>query len=160
DIKIIDFGLAYYSNSKYIPWQNMLSVGGTIDYICPQRLKGDISKDSDIYSIGIILYEMLSGKLPYAKQDIFASVNNDTFITPNPPSFTNKNVGYELDRIILKAISLKKSERFQSLLSFRNALKKIVIYNKRKQVDWVLVLFTIILSGIIFIIIQTLLLMM
>lgn len=119
-VKILDFGLA-----KVI--QEMAStvtiVGGTPHYMSPEQTLGEmVDHRTDIYSFGVTLFEMATGKLPFSRGDIgYHHVH-----TPPPdPREINKNIPDELARIILKCIAKKPEERYQSAFEIFEELKKI-----------------------------------
>ena len=103
DIKIIDFGISYDPKAKTSPWMDALKISGTPGYYPPERVEGVISKSIDIYSIGVILYEMLSGGLP------------DRINLPD-------DVPKGIRKVVKKAINLSPGVRFKSCSEFANAL--------------------------------------
>ena len=101
--KVVDFGsiTEIFSITK----------AGTPSYLSPERLKGEaISESSEIFAIGVTLYELLTKKYPYGEIEPF---QNPEFKSPKPPSFYNKNIPHWLDNIILRAISIDKNKRYQ-----------------------------------------------
>ncbi|PKN00047.1 MAG: hypothetical protein CVU78_03165 [Elusimicrobia bacterium HGW-Elusimicrobia-2] len=154
-IKILDFGLSYYSRATSSAWKNMLSIGGTPAYTSPQRLAGDISRDCDVFAAGVILYEMLTGSLPYKGEDLLSFSRGDLANLKAPrPSLGNPSIHPRLENIIMRAISPDKKDRFMSSTAFGYALaqiaKKSVSYKKR-DVDWLLITFLVLLSAAAFI---------
>ena len=150
-IKILDFGLAYYSGATSSAWKNMLSIGGTPAYTSPQRLAGDISNDSDVFAAGVILYEMLTGSLPYSGENLVAFSRGTLPNLKAPkPSIGNPSIHPKLENIIMRAISPRKKDRFVSATAFAYALaqiaKKSMTYKKR-EVDWLLVTFLVLLGA-------------
>jgi serine/threonine-protein kinase len=76
-LKVMDFGLALMANALYIPVERLanpadfFSASGTPDYICPEQVRGDeMDARGDLYSVGVILYEMLTGRVPFNKPDV------------------------------------------------------------------------------------------
>lgn len=121
-VKILDFGLA-----KVI--QEMAStvtiVGGTPHYMSPEQTLGEmVDYRTDIYSFGVTLFEMATGKLPFSKGDIgYHHVH-----TPPPdPKGLNRNIPDELARIIMKCMAKKTSERYQSAFEIFEELRRIKV---------------------------------
>ena len=114
---IIDFGLAKYLHSSLRLTRTDL-VLGTFGYLAPERLfGGEIDEGVDIFSLGAILYEMLTHTLPYEREDdpegfpIFTEA-------PRPPSLVNAAVPPDLDVICLKAIAVERSDRYPTAGAF------------------------------------------
>ncbi|MCD6310851.1 MAG: serine/threonine protein kinase [Elusimicrobia bacterium] len=154
-IKILDFGLSYYSHATSSAWKNMLSIGGTPSYTSPQRLEGDISSDTDVFASGVILYEMLTGSLPYRGEDILSFARgNLADLKAAKPSLRNSSIHPKLENVIMRAISPKKKDRFVSATAFgyavATAAKKNMNYKKRK-IDWLFIVFLILLGAAAFI---------
>ena len=105
-IKIGDFGLAHLMASSAIT-RTLESLD--ISYMSPEQIKGDtIDHRSDIYSFGIILYEMLTGKIPF--ENIIA--NPQSIEETKPPSTLNSKIPRWLDNIVLKCIKKKSDDRY------------------------------------------------
>jgi len=154
-IKILDFGLSYYSHATSSAWKNMLSIGGTPSYTSPQRLGGDISSGTDVFAAGVILYEMLTGSLPYKGEDILSfSRGNLPGLKAAKPSRRNSSIHPKLENIIMRAISPEKKDRFVGATAFGYAValaaKKSMNY-KKKNVDWLFIVFLILLASAAFI---------
>lgn len=125
-IKVADFGIASLENSIEAPSEEAV---GSVHYIAPEQARG-FAPDarSDIYSLGIVMYEMLTGKLPYtgdsAVEVAVKHMNTDAV----PPHEINPSIPEELERITLKAMSADIETRYQcaeellaDLEAFRNA---------------------------------------
>lgn len=86
-----------------------------INYISPEQLGGissNIGQESDMYSLGVILYEMLTGKLPITGEDISEFMYNQISKKPDCPSLYNKEIGTTLEQIILKLLEKDPSSRY------------------------------------------------
>lgn len=124
-IKIADFGIA-----KIVAGDTNVTVSGTRVgtplYMSPEQILNEpLDKTTDIYSLGVTLYEMAVGEVPF-KATSTTSVEKQHLFSPPPlPSEKNPNISKELERIILKALSKKKENRFQSCEEFLEALEKI-----------------------------------
>jgi tetratricopeptide (TPR) repeat protein len=121
-VKILDFGLA-----KVI--QEMAStvtiVGGTPHYMSPEQTLGEmVDYRTDIYSLGVTMFEMATGKLPFSKGDI--GYHHIHTPPPNPKEF-NKNIPDELAGIIMKCMAKKPADRYQSAFEIFDELKKLKV---------------------------------
>jgi len=121
-IKIADLGSAYYSGSGFSRSQESASRGtGASGYTSPQKFYGDVSTESDVYSAGVIFYKMLTGHLPYSSRKWKGTVLKES--CPLPSRY-NRSIPPPLINVIMKAIALRKEDRFPSAASFRSALLK------------------------------------
>ena len=113
--KIIDFGLALAKAARRVTWTRLSETFGTPDYIAPERLggrRGDAR--SDVYALGVMLYEMLTGKLPYEAEHPQAILRAKTSEPPRPPSYHVPDFDLALERIILRAIAREPRDRYPS----------------------------------------------
>lgn len=123
-VKILDFGVAKLTRRTGITKE--MSTIGTPHYICPEYLKGEgFDKRADIWSLGVVLYEMLTAELPFFAESVqsilYTIVNED----PIPPSELIDNIPRELERITLKCLRKNPGERFQSAEEVLAALNKV-----------------------------------
>lgn len=122
DPKILDFGLA-----KDITSNDQLSQSGdflgTPQYMSPEQAeKGKVDVRSDVYALGVILYEMLVGKPPFAARTFSKLIQKIVTEEPSPPSRLHPSIPRELDTICLKALEKDKSRRYQNALEFADDL--------------------------------------
>jgi outer membrane protein assembly factor BamD (BamD/ComL family)/uncharacterized protein YraI len=102
-------------------------MGGTIPYMAPEQVKGDIpgSKATDLYSFGVVVYEMLTGQLPYHKgretQIILQIASED--VAPLPPHIANPELPEGVEGVLLRMISKKPEDRYPSAQAFVNELE-------------------------------------
>jgi len=138
DIKIIDFGISYDPEAKNQPWKDILKVQGTIGYFPPERLKGNISPLNDVFSCGVIFYEMLTGHLPWRKID----KKRVEYENPYPLSKFNPYISKNLEKIVMRAISPDPSKRFGSCIHFASELLKVSKkgLTKKKEPNYFLIL--------------------
>ncbi|WP_267145488.1 serine/threonine protein kinase, partial [Myxococcus dinghuensis] len=123
--KLLDFGIA-----KSLARASRTAVGmvkGTSGYMSPEQIMGDpLDARSDLFSLGVVLHELLTGmRLFYAKQ-AEAMMNAVLRCEVTAPSRTNKQVPPELDAIVLRALSRKREDRYASTLEFARALERAV----------------------------------
>src|SRR3569833_449229 len=87
NVKLIDFGLAGDTGARSLTYANITSTLGTADYISPEQVKGKRGDGrSDIYSMGVILYEMLTGRLPFSGDSPMQIMNDRLLNHPLPPT--------------------------------------------------------------------------
>jgi serine/threonine-protein kinase len=123
--KILDFGLAKLKGTSKLTKET--STLGTIHYMSPEQTKGEeVDHRSDIWSLGIVLYEMLTDGLPFKgdyDQAIAYSIVNDN---PEPLSASRKDIPKELERIVAKTLSKNPAERYQHMDDLLVDLKSIL----------------------------------
>lgn len=111
-IKVGDFGIAALENEVY---ENNGEAIGSIYYIAPEQARGECpDARSDIYSLGVMMYEMLTGGLPFTGNTLGEIAVQHMNAKPVPPHEKNPEIPLELERITLKAMSAELSERYQS----------------------------------------------
>jgi serine/threonine protein kinase len=124
DAKIMDFGIARSLSGRGITGAGVLI--GTPEYMSPEQVEGkDIDQRSDIYSLGIILYEMLTGRVPFEGDTPFTvGVKHKSEIPKNPKAL-NQNIPDDLGGAILKCLEKDKSKRYQTAGDVRAELERI-----------------------------------
>lgn len=124
-IKVADFGIA-----KIVAGDTNVSVSGTRVgtplYMSPEQILNEpLDKTTDIYSLGVTLYEMAVGEVPFKATSTTSVEKQHLFSPPPPPREKNPNISKELEDVILKAMAKKKEDRFQSCEEFLKALEVI-----------------------------------
>ena len=109
---LADFGLAKAAQSEDVSLSNDLV--GTVRYMAPEQFRGSTDHRSDIYSLGLTLYELLSFRPAYQETDHSRLIERITQGPPPAPSSTNREIPRDLETIILKAINHEVSQRYQS----------------------------------------------
>ncbi len=118
-IKLIDFGIASKADSRRLTFGKLSQVMGTPDYISPEQVKGKRGDGrSDLYSLGIILYEMLTGKLPFIGENPFAIMNERVLNNPIPPRAVNSQITPELQEILYRALEREPANRYKNADEF------------------------------------------
>ncbi|HUN64940.1 MAG TPA: protein kinase [Bacteroidota bacterium] len=123
-IKVMDFGLAKVKGSLMLTKAS--STVGTLGYMAPEQIQGgDVDARSDIFSFGVVLFEMLSGKLPFRGEHDAAMMYS---IVNEPPDSVLKyrpDLSPEIDRIIARAIEKDPEDRYQSAADMVSELRRI-----------------------------------
>lgn len=116
-LKVLDFGIARLLGSN-----RMTRVGnviGTLEYMSPEQVRGhETDARSDVYGMGMMLYEMLTGRLPFESENDFALMKMQTENIPIPPRQLNPEIPIEIENAILKSVAKDPNERFQSAGDF------------------------------------------
>jgi eukaryotic-like serine/threonine-protein kinase len=117
---VTDFGIARAGLSNITQTG---SVMGTPQYLSPEQAQGfDVTSVSDLYSIGVILYEALTGRVPFDGESAVAVAMKQVSETPQRPSSINPQVSPALDAVVMRALEKDPGERFQSAEAFIAAL--------------------------------------
>src|ERR1700688_1932268 len=114
-IKIMDFGIALDESARRLTWSGLSSTIGTPDYMAPEQVsgrRGDVR--TDIYSLGTILYEMLTGHLPYSGPNVYNVMRAKTAEDPQPPTAFKPDLDPHLEEIVLHAIERNPRDRYAS----------------------------------------------
>lgn len=122
--KIGDFGLAKIQDSPTLTQSG--TILGTASYMSPEQANGEASKldhRSDLYSMGVFLYQGLTGKLPFTASNLQTLLFKIIKIDPPPPSQWNKTLHHDLETIILKSIEKEPKARYQTAQEFAKDLE-------------------------------------
>jgi eukaryotic-like serine/threonine-protein kinase len=112
-VKVLDFGIALDRTARRITWHGMSSTMGTPDYIAPEQIVGNRGDErSDIYAIGTILFEMLTGQLPFLKANPHALMHAKISDQPKAPSYFVSGIDPSLETIVLRAIQCRPRDRY------------------------------------------------
>jgi serine/threonine-protein kinase len=118
-IKLIDFGIAGNEGSRRLTFANLSNVMGTPDYISPEQVKGKRGDGrSDIYAMGVMLYEMLTGKVPFTGNNPFLIMNDRLLNSPMPPREVDPSVTPAMQEIIYRALERDPKNRYASAREF------------------------------------------
>ena len=124
-LKLMDFGIA---KSAADPHQTRPGTTmGSLYYMSPEQVRGTtVDARSDIYSVGISLYELSAGKRPFEADSTFGILNHQLNSVPQPPKELNPSLPPALNEIILASLAKEPMQRFQSADAFRNALQSVL----------------------------------
>ena len=118
-IKLIDFGIAGKEGARRLTFAKLSQVMGTPDYISPEQVKGKRGDGrSDIYALGVMLYEMLTGKTPFQGPNPFAIMNDRLMNNPIPPREVNPQISPEVQEVIYRALEREPQNRYSTANEF------------------------------------------
>lgn len=124
NVKIADFGIARTGHGPKLTEHG--GVVGTIDYVSPEyMLNSQVDWRSDIYAIGILAYEMITGTSPFRGDSVYATMTKRLKTDPAPPSSLRRDCPASLDAIILKAMARNPENRYQSAAEMEGDLRAL-----------------------------------
>jgi serine/threonine protein kinase len=139
-IKLIDFGIAGSAGARRLTFANFSKTMGTPDYISPEQVKGKRGDArSDIYALGVMLYEMSTGAMPFPGPNAFAVMNSRLLNYPVPPRELNPEISPQLQEIIYRAIEREPKNRYPSIREFAWDLEHpdtVGVADRRELHDW------------------------
>jgi serine/threonine protein kinase len=113
NIKLIDFGIASNAGSRRLTFAKFSQTMGTPDYISPEQVKGKRGDArSDIYALGVMLYEMLTGRVPFTGANPFVIMNDRLLNNPVPPREIDPSISPQLQEIIYRALERDPANRY------------------------------------------------
>ncbi len=125
NVKLIDFGIAKAKSKSTKTQAGMLK--GKFSYMSPEQVTGQpIDRRSDIFSLGVVLYEMLTGKRLFLGKNDVETLEKIRKAEVPPPSVFNSKITEEMDRIVLKALAKDRDERYQWASDFGEDLKRFI----------------------------------
>jgi eukaryotic-like serine/threonine-protein kinase len=111
-VKVTDFGIARSGASQMT---EVGSIIGTAQYLSPEQARGaPVDQTSDLYSVGVVLYEMLTGQVPFTGDTPLEIAMKHLSEVPRPPSELRQEVPHDLDSVVLRALAKDPGERYQS----------------------------------------------
>ena len=142
-VKLMDFGIAFDATQGDLTWSGLSPSVGTPEYMAPEQVRARHGDErTDLYSLGVILYEMLTGKVPWsgdsAQQVMHAKLEED----PTPPRALRPEIPPALEEVVLHALERRPERRPESALELREALAhpdSVVITNRagrRRRARW------------------------
>jgi serine/threonine-protein kinase len=139
-IKLIDFGIAGDTASRRLTYANFTAMLGTPDYIAPEQVKGKRGDGrTDLYSMGVILYEMLTGKLPFSGPSPMAAMNDRLLNHPLPPSVADPSISPELQEILYRALERDPKNRYATAQEFIRDLEhpdQVGVEERPELLNW------------------------
>ena len=124
-VKVMDFGIAHFKSSSMT--QTGIAMG-TPNYISPEQLKGkEVTPSSDIFCLGVVLYELLTHTKPFTGENISALVYKITNENPPPPSTLDPKVPPLFDLVLKKSLAKDPAERYRSAKEMAGALEDFTV---------------------------------
>ncbi|HEX6904257.1 MAG TPA: serine/threonine-protein kinase [Thermoanaerobaculia bacterium] len=120
-LKVMDFGIARVSGSNHLTRTGLLV--GTLRYVAPEQIRGEeVDRRTDVYALGSVLYQMLTGRVPFDGPTDFAILKAQLEDPPVPPGSVVTGVPEWLDRAVLKTLEKEPAARFQTVEELRALL--------------------------------------
>ena len=139
-IKLIDFGIASSEGSKRLTYAGFTQAIGTPDYISPEQVKGRRGDGrSDLYTTGIMLYEMLSGKKPFSGDTPMAITNDRLLNHPLPPREAEPSITPQLQEVLYRALERDPVKRYATARQFvwdLENLDKVGVEDRAELREW------------------------
>ncbi|HUY82617.1 MAG TPA: serine/threonine-protein kinase [Acidobacteriaceae bacterium] len=139
-ITLIDFGIASKEGAKRLTYTGYTQALGTPDYISPEQVKGKRGDArSDLYSLGIMLYEMLTGRTPFSGPSPLAVMNDRLINHPLPPREANPEITPHLQEVLYRAIERDPHNRYPNAHAFAwdlENLDKVGVSDRAELRDW------------------------
>jgi serine/threonine protein kinase len=125
DLKLMDFGLVKFASEAHGLTQTG-TVMGTVNYFSPEQGRGDnCDHRTDIYALGVMFYELLTGKLPFAGGDATSVIYQHIHAEPKPPREINPDVSLPYQAVVLKCLEKKASDRYATAAALLADLEAI-----------------------------------
>ena len=139
-VKLIDFGIASQAGARRLTFGKFSHVMGTPDYISPEQVKGKRGDArTDVYTLGVMLYEMLTGRTPFAGNNPFVTMNNRMLNHPVPPRELEPGVSPQLQEIVYRALERDPRNRYSGAREFAWDLQhqdQVGIADRPELRDW------------------------
>jgi eukaryotic-like serine/threonine-protein kinase len=115
-LKLFDFGIALLSGARRVTWRGLTNAVGTPDYMAPEQIQGKRGDErTDIYALGTMLYEMLTGSVPFKGDNPLAVMQQVVSTPPQPVCRRNHAVSAALEAVVGKAMRKSPGERYASM---------------------------------------------
>ena len=123
-LKVTDFGIARSGASQMT---EVGSIIGTAQYLSPEQARGaPVDQSSDLYSVGVVLYELLTGQVPFTGDTPLEIAMKHLSTVPRPPSELREDVPHDLDLVVLRALAKEPTDRYQSAEEMDADLKRVL----------------------------------
>ncbi|MFT5098150.1 MAG: PAS domain S-box-containing protein [Planctomycetaceae bacterium] len=127
DLRLVEFGIATFQNVA-LPSDSNDILEGDINYVSPEqtgRMRRPVDYRSDIYALGVLFYQLLTGQLPFQSSDYVELIFQHLARTPEPPSTLNEDIPLAIDKIVLKLMAKAPEERYQSTHAIISDLARV-----------------------------------
>jgi serine/threonine-protein kinase len=139
-VKLIDFGIASQAGAKRLTYAGFTQALGSPDYISPEQVKGKRGDArSDLYAVGVMLYEMLSGRPPFSGPSPLAVMNDRLINHPLPPREAEASISPQLQEVLYRALEREPKNRYPTAHSFAHDLEhldQVGIAARSELADW------------------------
>jgi serine/threonine-protein kinase len=123
-VKIIDFGIALMEGAPRVTWRGFSGLVGTPEYMAPEQIRGERGgPQTDVYALGLILYEMLAGHPPYRSSNPLSTMYQHLNMNPEPLHLLRPDVPEDVAAIIARAMRRRKEDRFADAAELYTALR-------------------------------------
>ncbi|HZV02296.1 MAG TPA: protein kinase, partial [Planctomycetota bacterium] len=121
--KILDFGIAKMKDASG-PQTQLGTIMGTVAYMSPEQARGEVVDGrSDLYSVGIILYQMLTGEVPFTGKSSMELIKKQIEQAPPPLRTKHAEIPVALEQVVMKALAKRREDRYQDARSFAKAIE-------------------------------------
>jgi serine/threonine protein kinase len=140
EVKLIDFGIAKAAGKASKTQQGILK--GKFGYMSPEQVRGlPLDRRSDIFSLGIVLYELLTGERLFVGESDFSTLEKVRNVEILPPSTYNRRIADELERIVMKALAKDVDDRYQNAIDLHDDLQAFMytageFYSRKDLAAW------------------------
>jgi serine/threonine-protein kinase len=115
EVKLLDFGIAAMRGTRRLTFGKLSRITGTADYMAPEQVRGKRGDArTDIYALGVMLYEMLTGRLPFEEKNVFAAMKQRLYRDPTPPGEINPEISPPLEEVVCRAMESDPRNRYAS----------------------------------------------
>jgi eukaryotic-like serine/threonine-protein kinase len=139
-IKIIDFGIAYTAATRRLTFGKLSELMGSPDYISPEQVQGKRGDArTDVYALGVMLYEMLTGRPPFTGDNPFQVINDRLVNHPVPPREIDPEIPPQLQEILYRALEREPAKRYSSAREFASDLahpEEVTVRERAELRDW------------------------
>ena len=140
NVKLIDFGIASDAAARRLTYANITATLGTPNYISPEQVKGKRGDGrSDVYAVGVMLYEMLTGKMPFTGANPMQVMNDRLLNYPVPPAVLESSISPQLQEVIYRALERDPHKRYHKASEFARDLAhldEVGVEQRRELTEW------------------------
>lgn len=136
--KVIDFGISHVPRAEgAAPITRIGAIIGTPEYMAPEQAAGEpVDRRSDVYAVGVLAFEMLTGALPIEAATPIATLVAHQTRTPDPPSRRRPSIPPEVDALVLRALAKRPTDRFESMEALAAEVERVRAALSRKTVPY------------------------